>query len=309
MRKNESNIQARKTMRITELILRIFVTVCVLVIIGLIIEISDKSDLTIHEISLDSETILEPNFFTGRYKLEPGKVYAIRWDVPFVYSDMGEKVSADINIESAYLVKDGERGTITVDIKDNYREKTYSEELDFVSTSGNIGVEFCADMCRIRAYGWMPEIRDGQFTVCFYTSGEYVAYDQHNRISGPDGLYGYVCRTKGTKSDEDFINRPEREFTGYYLPQQLNPEEPPTPPVAPEPIDGNLSKGIDEPDDNDGNNQSDSEKSDSEISDGGGQSGPELSAGQEFLESPETYEASQKTESPDTPSEATKRTD
>lgn len=303
------NNQSQKTKNSKETALRIFFAICTLVIIGLMINVvckDRKSDLTLYEVVAGDDILLEANSF-GRYTLEPDKVYAIYWDVPFIYSEgEGDKMNAEIDIRSDYLIEDGKKSVITIDIEDNYRGGTiYSEELGFVSASGNLGIEFCAEECRMHPDGWRPTIRDNQFVVYFYTSGEYVAYE-HNGITGPDGRYGYTYRTEGSKSDEDFVNRPEREFTGYYLPQQLNLEDPPTPPVATEPVDDNLSKGIDESDDN---NQSDNEESDSEISDEGGQSGPELSAGQEFLESPEAYEVPQKTESPDTPSEATKRTD
>lgn len=66
------------------------------------------------------------------------------------------------------------------------------------SGNGDLGIEFCADRCRSYAYGGRPQIRDGEFTVCFYTSGEYV-----ERVSdGCSSVDGYYHFNYGTEGDE-----------------------------------------------------------------------------------------------------------
>lgn len=146
----------------------------------------------------------------GYYVLDPGTVYAIRWDASPLYRNDDEKVDANIEINSDFLIGggiDGE-GVITVNIRDHHRHIDYVGELHVDVDGANLGIEFCAKQCRIHAYGFNPEIRDGKFTVCFYTSGEYVER-VYSGISDADGYYRYTYSVNGGEYLNDAVTQPE----------------------------------------------------------------------------------------------------
>lgn len=134
----------------------------------------------------------------GHYILQPNTSYAICWDASPLYRNNEGKVDADITISSDFLIGggiDGE-GVITVSIRDCHRHIDYVGELHIASDYDNLGIEFCADQCRKYGYGHRPQIDDKEFTVCFYTSGEYVEQVTDGTYS-VEGHYGFNYGTDG----------------------------------------------------------------------------------------------------------------
>lgn len=177
----------------------------------------------------------------GYYVLDPGTVYAIRWDASPLYRNDDREVNANIEINSDFLIgggTDGE-GVITVNIRDHHRHIDYVGELHIDVEDANLGIEFCAEQCRIRAYGFNPEIEDGRFTVCFYTSGEYVE-SVYNSISSVDGYYRYTYSVDGSEYLNDAVTRPETIKTPPSRPSDSSngqniPDPEPIPSPMPEP--------------------------------------------------------------------------
>lgn len=168
-------------------------------------------EFELYEVSGSEEILVEPSsegdYRDGYYLLEGDKVYAIRWDAsPLFFNDDGE-VDANITASSDYLIKENGTGTISITLRDYYADIDYVGELKIASDSGNLGIEFCADKCGIRAYGAWPTIdnyNDNQFTLCFYTSGEYVRHDYGNS-SNTFGCYTYECNVDGTEYEETYV--------------------------------------------------------------------------------------------------------
>lgn len=198
-------------------------------------------DFTLYALSLHDETLIEPDSY-GDYPLEPDTVYVIRWDATPLYRNREAKVNASITASSDYLIKEGGTGTISIDISDHRRDIRYSCEFSVVSMSGNLGIEFCADKCKIRAYGFWPEIEDGNFYLCFYTSGKYVE-SEYNGISGVDGSYHYTYGAVGSESDERSVTQPKKP--------QVSPQPMPEPDPKPVPMPSDESPTPDPPADPD----------------------------------------------------------
>lgn len=188
----------------------------------------------------------------GYYVLDSDTVYAIRWDASPLYRNDDKKVNANIDVSSDFLIGggiDGE-GVITVSIRDYNRHINYVGELHVAAEDCNLGIEFCADACRIRAYGFHPQIQDEEFVVCFYTSGEYVE-SVYSSISGADGYYRYTYGTEGNEYLNDVVTR------------NADPRPAPMPVPTPskdepkDPVDGNIQptkdpvNGNDQPTDED----------------------------------------------------------
>ncbi len=168
-------------------------------------------EFELYEVSNSGEILVEPSsegdYRDGYYLLEGDKVYAIRWDAsPLFFNDDG-KVSANITASSDYLIKENGTGTISITLRDYHADIDYVGELKIASDSGNLGIEFCADKCGIRAYGAWPTIddyNDNQFTLCFYTSGEYVEHD-YGDLNSTFGCYTYECNVDGTEHEETYV--------------------------------------------------------------------------------------------------------
>ena len=144
----------------------------------------------------------------GHYILQPNTSYAICWDASPLYRNNEGKVDADITISSDFLIGggiDGE-GVITVSIRDYHRHIDYVGELHIASDYDNLGIEFCADQCRKYGYGHRPQIDDKEFTVCFYTSGEYVEQVTDGTYS-VEGHYGFTYGTDGNALLNDVVTR------------------------------------------------------------------------------------------------------
>lgn len=144
----------------------------------------------------------------GHYILQPNTSYAICWDASPLYRNNEGKVDANITISSDFLVEggiDGE-GVITVSIRDYHHHIDYVGELHIASGYDNLGIEFCADQCCKYSYGYRPQIDDKEFTVCFYTSGEYVEQVTDGTYS-VEGHYGFTYGTDGNALLNDAVTR------------------------------------------------------------------------------------------------------
>ncbi len=209
---------------------------------------TEKSmNLTLYQVPVrDDNILIEPNF-DGSYTLESDAVYAICWDaIPLYRNEKGE-VKADITANSTYLITEDEPGVITITIDDNRQHVRHVGELDITTAADNLGIEFCSSECYRRAYGSRPRIEDGEFILCFYTSGDYAEYES-NGVSGVDGYYNYNYGAEGYESEERFVTRPsddddiDIDVDNYPKPMPAptptpmpkNPE--PTPVPTPDPI-------------------------------------------------------------------------
>lgn len=165
--------------------------------------------LALYEVPLSDHIVVTTSTeekHAGYYALRPDTVYAICWDASPLYINSEGDVEADITISSDFLIGggiDGE-GMITVNIRDYHRHIDYVGELHVASEYGNLGIEFCADQCRRYSYGFDPQIEDKKFTVCFYTSGEYVESVSDGRYS-VDGHYGFTYGTDGSALQNDVV--------------------------------------------------------------------------------------------------------
>lgn len=205
----------------------------------------ESIELALYKVTLHDDTLIEPSD-DGTYQLEPGTVYAIWWHAfPLIDNDE-EKMRADIDISSDYFVEEGTVGQVTLSARDYRGHVLYSGELAFAPTEGNLGIEFCSDECRIRSYGFYPDVMNrSDFIVCFYTSGEFVEHE-YGSISGVHGLYSYTYGTIGHESEYALVTIPEKteEVNIVTVSNQspkdkdLMPEPPipdPNPPIMDEP--------------------------------------------------------------------------
>ncbi len=199
-------------------------------------------EFALYEIPVYDDDILVTPDSHGRYLLDAGKVYAIRWNASPLYRNKMGEVDADITATSKYLIEEGDSGTIAVSLCDYARDIIYSGKLDIMPTSGNLGIEFCAEECWIRSYGFSPDIEDSEFTLCFYTSGEF-AKKESNSVSGSEGIYGYQYSVAGKKSDEFKVSQPDASddtnddtsdvHISEYQPNPLPPVDLPVPDARP----------------------------------------------------------------------------
>lgn len=163
--------------------------------------------LTLHQTPVRDDVRMTPSMgedYAGCYLLKPDTVYAICWDASPLYANDEEKVSADIVISSDFIIEEGGTGAITVRVDDLCAHVVYTGTLRVASDSHNLGIEFCSDECKRYAYGAWPEIKDGKFTMCFYTSGEY-AEDKRSTLSSADGSYYYCYGVDGSAEENSLV--------------------------------------------------------------------------------------------------------
>ena len=153
---------------------------------------------------------IQPNA-DGVYELGMDNVYVINWDAGSLWNNEEGKVSAEIDVETDFLTTEGDRNNvINIAIRDDSHAIEYVGEINFVSVSGNLGIEFGADECRRLGmyYADHPSLDNTMFEAVFYTSGCYVG-SSYGGTSGYNGSYNYTVEINGDKTKEKYVTKPE----------------------------------------------------------------------------------------------------